>query len=61
MAGKFEVCQAKAGDFRFRRKAGNGAIIAVGEGGYRTKAAARSGIESVKASAPAAAVVDVAQ
>ena len=58
MAGKFEVYKDKAGEFRFRLKARNGAIIAVGEG-YKTKAGALSGIESVKSSALDAPVVDV--
>ena len=31
MAGKFEVYEDKAGKFRFRLKAGNGEIVAVGE------------------------------
>jgi uncharacterized protein YegP (UPF0339 family) len=60
MAGKFEVYKDKAGEFRFRLKAGNGEIIAVGEG-YTTKAAALSGVESVKKSAPDAAVVDLSE
>ena len=60
MAGKFEVYKDKAGEFRFRLKAGNGEIVAVGEG-YTTKAAVLSGIESVKKSAPDAAVVDLSE
>jgi hypothetical protein len=36
MAGKFEIHQDKAGKFRFRLKAGNGEIIAVGEA-YETR------------------------
>ena len=31
MAGKFEIYQDKGGKYRFRLKAGNGEIIAVGE------------------------------
>ena len=58
MAGKFELYQDKAGKFRFRLKAGNGQIIAVGEA-YETKAAAQKGIESVKTNAGDAAVVEV--
>lgn len=39
MAGKFELYSDKAGKFRFRLKAGNGEVIAVGEA-YESKAAA---------------------
>lgn len=58
MAGKFELYNDKAGKWRFRLKAGNGQVIAVGEA-YESKAAAQSGIESVKKNAPDAAVVEV--
>lgn len=51
MAAKFEVYQDKAGEFRFRLKAGNGEIILVGEG-YTAKAACMNGIESIKKNAP---------
>ncbi|MCD4850581.1 UNVERIFIED_CONTAM: uncharacterized protein YegP (UPF0339 family) [Jeotgalibacillus campisalis] len=47
MAGKFEVYKDKSGGFRFRLKAGNGEVIASSES-YTTKAAALSGITSVK-------------
>jgi uncharacterized protein YegP (UPF0339 family) len=57
MAGKFEVYEDNAGKYRFRLKAGNGEIIAVGEA-YESKAAALKGIESVKANAGEAPVVD---
>ncbi|MCP4958390.1 MAG: YegP family protein [Actinomycetia bacterium] len=57
MAGKFELYKDKAGKFRFRLKASNGQIIAVGEA-YETKASARNGIDSVKRHAPDAAVID---
>ena len=57
MAGKFEVYTDAAGKYRFRLKAGNGEIIAVGEA-YETKASALNGIESIKKNAPDAAVVD---
>ncbi|HTQ21220.1 YegP family protein [Mycobacterium sp.] len=57
MAAKFEIFKDKAGEFRFHLKAANGEIIASGEG-YKTKAAAQKGIESVKTNAPSAAVVD---
>jgi len=47
MAGKFELYKDKAGKFRFRLKASNGQVIAVGEA-YETKASAAKGIESVR-------------
>ena len=58
MAGKFEIYKDKAGEFRFRLKAGNGEIIAVGEG-YSSKDACKNGIESIKKNAPDAEVVEV--
>lgn len=50
MAGKFEVYADKAGEFRFRLKAGNGEIILVSEG-YKQMASALNGIESVRKNA----------
>ena len=47
MAGKFEVYKDKAGEFRFRLKAGNGQNILSSEG-YSAKASCMNGIESVK-------------
>lgn len=47
MAGKFEVFKDKAGEFRFRLKAGNGQIILASEG-YKAKASCMNGIESVR-------------
>ncbi len=44
--GKFELYKDKAGEYRFRLKASNGAVIATSEG-YRTKKACMNGIESV--------------
>lgn len=55
---KFELYEDKAGKYRFRLKAGNGEIIAVGEA-YTTKQAAKNGIESVKKNAPNAEVVEL--
>lgn len=51
MAGKFELYKDKAGEFRFRLKAGNGEIILASEG-YKQKGSAENGIESVKKNAP---------
>ncbi|MEM7320389.1 MAG: YegP family protein, partial [Pseudomonadota bacterium] len=47
MAGKFELYLDKAGEYRFRLKAGNGEIILASEG-YKQKASAMNGIESVR-------------
>jgi uncharacterized protein YegP (UPF0339 family) len=60
MAGKFEVYKDKAGEFRFRLKASNGETIAASEG-YKTKASALNGIESVQKNAPGATVVDLTE
>ncbi len=54
---KFEVYADKAGKFRFRLKAKNGQIIAVGEA-YETKKAALAGVASVKKNAPGAKIVE---
>ena len=53
---KFEVYQDKAGEYRFRLKARNGEIIAVGEG-YKAKASCLNGIDSIKRNAPEAEIV----
>ena len=47
MAGKFELYKDKAGEFRFRLKAGNGQVILASEG-YKQKSSAMNGIESVR-------------
>ncbi len=57
MAGKFEVYQDKRGEYRFRLKAGNGQVIATGEG-YTTKKACMNGIESIRKNAPDAKLDD---
>ena len=54
---KFEWFKDKAGKYRFRLKAANGEIIAVGES-YNSKEACASGIESVKKNAPIAKIVE---
>ena len=58
MAGKFELYTDAKGKFRFRLKAGNGEIIAVGEA-YESKTAAMSGIESIRRHAAEASVQDM--
>lgn len=50
MAGKFEIYKDKAGEFRFRLKAGNGETILTSEG-YKSKASAKNGVESVQKNA----------
>lgn len=47
MAGKFECYKDKAGEFRFRLKAGNGETILSSEG-YSSKASCTNGIQSVQ-------------
>ena len=57
MAGKFELYTDKAGEYRFRLKAGNGEVIAISEG-YSSKSAALNGIDSVRRNAADAEVVE---
>ncbi|RDI66832.1 YegP family protein [Nocardia pseudobrasiliensis] len=57
MAAKFEIYQDKSNKYRFRLKATNGEIIAVGEA-YESRAACKNGIESIKKNAPTAEIVD---
>ena len=54
---KFEIYKDKAGEYRFRLKASNGQIIAVGEG-YTTLANCENGVDSVKKNAPDADIVE---
>ena len=54
---KFEMYKDKAGEFRFRLKAGNGQIIATSES-YSTKSACENGIESVRKNAAAPTTID---
>lgn len=58
MAGKFEVYEDKGGKYRFRLKAGNGQVIASGQG-YATKESCLNGIESVRKNAPEASIADI--
>lgn len=57
MAGKFELYKDASGNYRFRLKASNGQVIAVGEA-YESKASALNGIESVRKNAGDAALDD---
>ena len=55
---KFEVYTDKAGEFRFRLKATNGQIIAVGEG-YKALSSCLNGVESVRKNAADSKIVVV--
>jgi len=54
---KFELYVDKAKKFRFRLKARNGQIIAVGEA-YSAKTSCLNGIESIRKNAPEAEIVN---
>jgi len=56
-APKFEIFKDKKNEFRFRLKAGNGEIIAVGES-YPNKKSAEKGIASIQKNAPIAKIED---
>jgi len=58
MAGTFEVYKDKAGKFRFRLKAGNGQIVASGEG-YESLSNAKEGCSAVQRAADGAKIVEV--
>jgi len=57
---KFEIYQDNAGKYRFRLKAANGEVIAVGEA-YESKDGCKNGIESVKTNAPIAEIVEITE
>jgi len=57
VAGKFELYKDASGSYRFRLKASNGQVIAVGEA-YESKASALNGIESVRKNSGDAALDD---
>ena len=58
MAAMFEVYEDKAGKYRFRLKAGNGQVVAVGEA-YESKSSAIKGCEAVQRAAKEAKIVEV--
>jgi hypothetical protein len=60
MAAKFEIYKDKAGEFRWRLIHTNGEVIANSGEGYKAKANAINGIESVKQNASMAAIEDKA-
>ena len=55
---KFELYRDKRGEYRFRLKARNGAIIAVSEG-YTTKVSCENGIASVRRNADLAEIPEM--
>ena len=57
---KFEMYTDSAGKYRFRLKAPNGEVIAVGEA-YESKSGCKNGIESIKRNAPKAELVDISE
>ena len=54
---KWELYTDKGGEFRWRLKAGNGQKILASEG-YKAKASALNGIESVRKNAPEAPIIE---
>ena len=58
MTAKFELFKDSAGKFRFHLKAANGEIIAASQG-YTSKAAAQTGIASIKDNAASAPTEDL--
>ena len=58
-AATFEVYKDKAGEFRWRLKAGNGQNIASSGEGYAEKRGCMAGIESVKKNAPTAKIQEI--
>lgn len=60
MAAKFEIYKDKSGEYRWKLTHTNGQIIANSGEGYKAKANAISGINSVKESVPSATVEDKA-
>jgi len=57
---KFEIYKDTAGKYRFRLKAANGEVIAVGEA-YESKDGCKNGIESIKTNAPIAEIVEITE
>lgn len=56
---KFQIYKDKAGEYRWRLRAGNHETIATGGEGYKTKASCEHGIELVKRDAASAEVVEL--
>jgi uncharacterized protein len=60
VAGKFELYKDAKGEFRFRRQAEKGEVIAVSEA-HETKANAENGTASAQKNTPDAPVVDLTE
>lgn len=58
MAGTFEIYEDARGEFRFRLKAGNGEVVATGEG-YASKDGAIKGTAAVQRAAEGASIKDL--
>jgi hypothetical protein len=58
MPGRFDVYQDKAGKHRFRLKAANGEVVAVGEA-YESQSSGHAGCAAVQRAADGATIVDV--
>jgi uncharacterized protein YegP (UPF0339 family) len=58
MMGKFQIYKDKAGEFRWRLRAGNNEIVASSGEGYTTKQNCKKGIDTVKRLAVDAEVED---
>jgi len=59
-AGTFEIYEDARGEFRFRLKAGNGEVVATGEG-YASKDGVIKGTEAVQRAADGASIKDLTQ
>lgn len=57
---QFEIKEDAAGEYRWRLRAPNGEIIAVGEG-YKSKSGCKNGITSVQKNAPKAIIQDLTE
>ncbi|MGB7414328.1 MAG: YegP family protein [Thermosynechococcaceae cyanobacterium] len=55
---KFQIYQDKAGEFRWRLRAGNHQIIATGGEGYKSKSDCKHGIELIQRDAASAEIED---
>ena len=58
MPSKFEIYKDKSGEFRWKLTHTNGQVLANSGEGYKAKANAINGINSVKENAPTATVED---
>lgn len=58
MASKFEIYVDKKGEYRFRYKAGNGQVVATGQG-YASKEGCLKGIKSIQDNSADASIVEV--